>query len=367
MPWLDTPKSDFVSALEFFWNQHGSRMDKLLLIACGSASSWIQKNLINARGGLYNRITHRMQLHPFNLYETQLFLQHIGVHLTQYQIIEIYMTMGGIPFYLKEIEKGKSVPQLIDDICFSKQGLLYNEYEQLYYSLFRSAANHLAIVEALANHPMGLSRNDIATRTKINESQLSRSLSDLEECGFITFFKPLFNRKKDGTYKLTDFYSLFYLKYIAKNKTSGHKIWSQLSKEQTYITWSGYAFEHVCMSHIEQIKAALGISGVYTQQGSWRFKGNEAMSGTQVDVVIDRADQVIHIGEAKFTKEPFILTKEFAEKMSQRKSIFKQASQTSKAVFTLLLTPLPAVQNNHYHTVIDNEVNADCLFAAASI
>ena len=217
-------KSEFISALEFFWNQHVSKMDNVLLIACGSASSWIRKNLINARGGLYNRITQRIKLVPFNLYETSLFLQSNGVNLPQYQILELYMAMGGIPFYLKEVEKGKSVPQLIDDICFSPQGLLTEEYEQLYHSLFRNAELHVSIIETLAANPQGMTRTEIANVTKIPESSLSRTVEELTECDFITYFPPFLNKKKEGIYKLTDLYSLFYLKFIQYNKGSGNKI-----------------------------------------------------------------------------------------------------------------------------------------------
>lgn len=362
MPWMDTPKSEFISALEFFWNQHVSKMDNVLLIACGSASSWIRKNLINARGGLYNRITQRIKLAPFNLYETTLFLQSSGVNLPQYQILELYMAMGGIPFYLKEVEKGKSVPQLIDDICFSPQGLLTEEYEQLYHSLFRNAELHVSIIETLAANPQGMTRTEIALATKIPESSLSRTIEELTECDFVTYFSPFINKKKEGIYKLTDLYSLFYLKFIQYNKGSGSKIWEQLSKQSTYIAWSGYAFENICMLHTDQIKAALGISGVFTQHSSWKFKGNDMLPGTQIDMVIDRADQIIHICEAKFTKENYAISKAYTEQLRLRKSIFIQATQTKKAVFTTLLTTYPALKNKYYLEEIDNEITMDKLF-----
>lgn len=362
MPWLDTPKSEFVSALEFFWNQYVSRMDNVLLIACGSASSWIRKNLIHARGGLYNRITQRMKLMPFNLYETNVFLQSLGVNLPRYQILELYMAMGGIPFYLKEAERGKSATQLIDDICFAPQALLSEEYEQLYHSLFRNAEMHIAVIETLAAHPQGLSRSEVAAGAKLAESSLSRTLEELEECDFITRFQPFLNKKKEGVFKLTDLYSLFYLKFIRDNKGAGSKIWEQLSQQPAYKTWSGYAFENICLMHIDQIKAALGISGVFTQHASWKFKGNDVLPGAQVDMLIDRADQIVHLCEAKFTRENFALDKRVAEQLRLRKTIFKQATQTKKAVFTTLLTTYPALQNQYYLAEVDNEIAMDSLF-----
>lgn len=364
MPWLDSPKSDFISALEFFWNQHVSKMDHILLIACGSATSWIRKNLINARGGLYNRITQRIKLMPFNLYETEQFVQTLGTKLPQYQILELYMVMGGIPFYLKEIEKGKSATQLIDEICFSTQGLLYEEYAQLYHSLFKNAEYHIAIIEALAAQPQGMTRVDLSTHTKISEATLSRTLEELEECDFISIFQPFSKKKKEAIYKLTDLYSLFFLKFIKPNKGGGSHIWEQLSKQSTYAAWSGYAFENICMMHINQIKATLGIRGVYTKHSSWKFKGNDELPGAQIDMIIDRADQIIHLCEAKFTKENFSINNAYAAQLRLKKTIFKQATKTKKATFTTLLTTYPALQNKYYLEEVDNEITMDKLFKA---
>ena len=362
MPWLDTPKSEFIAALEFFWNQYVSRMDNVLLIACGSASSWIRKNLINARGGLYNRITQRIKLKPFNLYETELFFQDIGVNLPRYQILELYMAMGGIPFYLKEVEKGKSSTQMIDEICFSEQGLLVEEYEQLYHSLFKNADLHIAIIEALADNPQGMTRSALIDKITMGEAQLSRTLEELEECDFITNFKPLRNKKKETIYKLTDLYSLFYLKFIKHNKGAGSKIWEQLSKQSTYKAWSGYAYENIALMHIPQIKTALGISGVFTDHRSWKFKGNEVLPGAQIDMIIDRADSIIHLCEAKFTKENYALTKEYSEQLRLKKTIFRQVTQTKKAIFTTLITTYPTLKNKYFMEEIDSEITMEHLF-----
>lgn len=362
MPWLDTPKSDFISALEFFWNQHISKMDNAVLIACGSASSWIRKNLINARGGLYNRVTQRMKIMPFNLYETDVFLRSRGIKLPQYQIIELYMVMGGIPFYLKEIEKGKSTTQLIDDICFSPQGLLYDEYFQLYDALFKNAEQHIAIIETLAAHPQGLTQTDLHTKTKNSPGSITRHLEELIECEFISIFYPFANKKKDAIYKLTDFYSLFFLKFIKSNKGTGSKIWEQLSKQITYTAWSGYAFENICMMHIYQIKSALGIRGVFTKHSSWKFTGNDELPGAQIDMIIDRADQIIHLCEAKFTKDTYSMDKSYSAQLKLRRTIFKHTTGTKKILFTTLLTTFPALKNNAYLEEIESEVTMDKLF-----
>lgn len=362
MPWLDTPKADFIAALEFFWNQHVSNMNNVLLIACGSASSWIKKKLITARGGLYNRVTQRIQLMPFNLYETELYLHSLGAKLPHYQILELYMAMGGIPFYLKEAVKGKSAAQVIDHTCFTAQGLLHTEYAQLYHSLFKNADQHIAVIEALASRPQGMTRSAISSKTKLSEGTLSRSLEELVECDFVSLYQPLINKKKTAIYKLTDLYSLFYLKFIRPNKKSGRGTWAQLSRHSSFAAWSGYAFENICMQHIKQIKRALGISGVYTTTSSWQFAGNDALPGAQIDMIIDRADQTINLCEAKFTKETFAITKAYAAQLRMKKSVFRQATQTKKATFITLLTTFPALQNKYYKEEVDNEITMEKLF-----
>ena len=362
MPWLDTPKSEFISALEFFWNQHVSKMSNLLLIACGSASSWIKKKLINARGGLHNRVTQRIKLMPFNLHETELFIKAKGAALPRYQILEIYMAMGGIPFYLNQIVKGKSAAQLIDEICFSKNGLLHGEYVHLYHSLFKNANYHVAIIAALAAQPQGVIRQALATKTKLSEGSLSRALEELVDGDFISVYDPYINKKKEAVYKLTDLYSLFYLKFIKANKASGRGAWKQLSAGSSFAAWSGYAFENICMMHIPQVKAALGISGVYTITNSWMFRGSDELPGAQIDMIIDRADNTINLCEAKFTKDNFTITKNYAAQLKLKKTIFRQVSQTKKATFTTLLTTHPAIKNKYYADEIENEITMDKLF-----
>ena len=362
MPWIDTPKSSFISALEYLWNQNLSNMNHVLLVACGSASSWIKQKLINARGGLYGRVTQRIQLMPFNLYETELYLKSMKINLSHYQILEIYMAMGGIPFYLKELQKGKSATQLIDEICFSPQGLLRNEYLHLYHSLFKNADNHINVIESLATKPRGMTRNELLLRTKLSQATLNRTLEELEECDFISNYLPLINKKKLAIYKLTDLYTLFYLKFIKPNKQEGKGTWEQLSKKSTYVAWSGYAFENICMLHLTQVKKALGISGVYCSTGSWVFKGDEDYAGTQIDMIIDRADFIINLCEAKFTKGNYAITKSYAVQLQQKKWTFMEATKSKKATFTTLLTTFPAIKNSHYLGLIDSEITMDKLF-----
>lgn len=363
LPWLDRPKSGFLSALEYFWNQHGSKMPHLLLITCGSAASWIIQNLINAKGGLYNRITQRIELKPFTLQETELFFGYKNLKFTKYQIIQLYMIMGGIPFYLQAIGQGKSVNQVIEELCFESNGLLSNEFKPLYYSLFNNAESHIAVIEALANHPYGLNRTDLLKETKIpNGGTFVRILGNLIDSGFIKPLNPFGKKTKDTVFRVVDFYSVFYLKFIRGNVSDRKNVWQNFANGSIYKSWTGYAFENICLTHLNSIHKALGIEGVFTKIDSWKFVGNEEIDGAQIDLVIDRNDGIIHLCEAKFTSNEFVITKDYNTKLRHKRVAFQHITKTKKSVVTTLITTFPAIQNQYYNEEIHSEISAENLF-----
>ncbi len=363
MPWLDTPKSGFVSALEYFWNQHASKMNHVLLVACGSAASWMKKKLLKSKGGLYNRVTRRIKLEPFNLQQTEWYCKKKRFKFSRYQIIQLYMVMGGIPFYLNELSSGKSVTQLIDEICFSSTGLLADEYEQLYYSLFKNAAKHIAIIEALAKHPYGLLRNQLIKKSGVPDGgTFVRTVEELLESGFIMKYQPFQKKQKDSIYRLIDLYSLFYLRFIKGNVADYTNSWQSLSNENSYTAWSGYAFENICMLHTPQILKKLGLSGTITQISSWHHKGNDEIPGAQIDLLIDRKDGVINLCEAKFSNKEYIITKGYASNLRRKRAVFEQVTKTKKSVVTTLITTYPAIQNKYHLEEIHSEVVMDNLF-----
>lgn len=363
LPWLDTPRSGFVSALEYFWNQHASAMNNILLITCGSSASWMHKKLLKAKGGLYNRVTKRIKLQPFTLYETELFCQKANLKLSRYQIIQLYMVMGGIPFYLNELTQGKSAVQLINEICFTSTGLLSDEYEQLYYSLFKKADNHISIIEALAHHPYGMLRNELIKKSKLSDGGIfTKTLDDLLESGFIMKYRPFNKKKKDSIYRLIDLYSLFYLKFIKGNISNQLNTWEKIVNQSSFRAWSGYAYENICMIHSRQVIQKLGISGTFTEISSWKHKGNNELPGAQIDMLIDRKDGVINLCEAKFTQKEYIITKDYIADLRRKRAVFEHVTKTKKSIVTTLISTYPAIQNTHYLEEIHSEVTMDDLF-----
>ncbi len=362
LSWLATPKSGFLEALGLFWNTWASRRN-IVVVICGSAASWMIQKVIYDKGGLHNRITKRIDLQPFTLYETELYLKSRNVTSDRYQILQLYMAMGGIPHYLKEVAAGKSAIQNIDALCFSQGGLLSDEFSKLYPALFEYADNHIAIVRALAQKWKGMSRVEIVKSTKLPDGGgLTNTIEELVSCGFVSAYYPFGKKKKDMLYRLTDEYSLFYLQFIENQRIEVDSVWQHLSQTQAWKSWSGYAFESICLKHLSQLKKALGISGIYAEASSYVHKGNAMDEGIQVDLVLDRKDHTINLFEMKFYAAQWQLDKSDATELRERVALFKRLTKTQKQVFLTLVTTFGIKINEHSLGLIDNDLSMNVLF-----
>ena len=360
LPWLDTPKSGFLSAFEHFWNDWASARRDILLIVCGSATSWITGKLLNNKGGLHNRITKKMSIAPFNLGECEEYLLSRNITLNRYQIVESYMIFGGIPYYLSLLEKGMSLAQNIDNLFFNESGVLRNEFNNLYASLFKNHENYVKVVEALAKKSKGSSRDEILSLSKLSDGgSTTRILQELEECKFIRKYNAIDKKTKDGIYQLTDFYTLFYFKFIQKNEYNDPRFWSTSIDSAQHRSWSGYAFEQVCLAHIDQIKRKLGISGVQCKTASWRSRTTG--QGAQIDLLIERKDQVINLCEMKYSTEEFSIDKSYSQTLRNKFSAFREETKTRKAIHLIMVTTY-GLNHNEYSGMAQNEVTMEDLF-----
>ena len=359
VPWFETPRSGFLGALDNFWNQYCSKRSDIILVICGSAASWIIKKVINNRGGLHNRITTHIQLMPFSLYETKAFFEMKNIHLTLKDIAQLYMCVGGIPFYLKEVKAGKSVPQILDDLFFVTQASLKREFTNLYAALFKNNALHEQIVEVLSRKNKGLTRIEIIAQTKFKSGGgLTTLLNELIECSFVQQRSSIHQKKE--VYRLVDEYSLFYFKFLTKKKSKNS--WQQITNQQAYKIWLGIAFENLCLKHTASIKKALGIYGILTEEYTWFHKGNDRKSGAQIDIVIDRSDNCINLVELKFYNTEFEVSKNYAQQLHQKIEVFKTQTQTKKNVMFTFLTPFGVKKNKHYLSLAANQLLLESLF-----
>lgn len=364
-PWLNTPKSGFLSAFSYFWNSWGTRQDNLVLTICGSAASWMIQKVVNNKGGLHNRITKKIRLLPFTLAETKDYLQSRNIKLDLYQIVQLYMVMGGIPHYLREVQAGLSAAQNIDALCFTKDGLLKNEFNNLYQSLFAEADKHISIVKALSNSPAGMTRKDIITACGLSSGGTATLLLDeLMESGFISSYVPYEKTLRDSMYKLSDEYSRFYLKYIDHGRATGAGTWMKLSTLSTWKSWSGMAFESICLKHTQEIKAALGIAGVYTEESIWRFVPGKSDqdTGTQIDLLLDRNDFCISICEMKFSTTEFSIDKNYAKELNHKIDTFQEKTKTKKALFLVMVTTFGTKDNIYKMGLVQNDITLEDLF-----
>jgi uncharacterized protein len=363
-PWLNTRKSGFLPAFENFWNHWATRQKNLVIVICGSAASWMIKNVVNSKGGLHNRITQKIRLLPFTLQETEQYLKSRKVNLDRYQVLQLYMVMGGIPQYLREVKPGQSATQNIDRICFTKDGLLHNEFKNLYRSLFEQADHYIAIIRTLSKKPSGLTRSGIINEVGLSTGGgVTKLLEELEESGFISASIPFDKNIKETIYRLTDEYSLFYLKFMQSfSRIPTRDAWKRLAQTSSWKSWSGYAFESICIKHTESIKVALGINGIDTNTSVWRSCGNKKEPGAQIDLLIDRSDRCINLCEMKYTVDPFSITKSYAAELERKIAVFRQRTKTRKTIFLTMLTTFGVSNNEHKVRLIQNELLMDHLF-----
>lgn len=362
-PWMHTPKSGFLTAFGHWWNTWASRQSQLKVVICGSAASWMVEHVLNNRGGLHNRVSRTIRLLPFSLKESEQYLISRGIRLDRYQVLQLYMAMGGIPQYLKQADKGESANQVIDKLFFEKTGMLKTEFDVLYRSLFDNASHHESIVRQLAKKPGGMSRTEIIAACGFTTGgTTTRLFEELEQSGFIAQYIPFEKTSRDAIYKLSDEYSLFYLKFIDRARAVGAGTWHKISAGQSYNSWSGYAFEAICQKHVPQIREALGISGVYTEASGWRYTPKKGETGAQVDLLLDRQDRCINICEMKFADKAFVIDKKYASELDRKVSVFKERTGTKKTLFPTMVTTYGTAQNIYYTGRILAEVMMDDLF-----
>ena len=356
-PWMATRRSRFLMWFENFWNSYCTRRKDIVVVICGSAASYMVKNILRNKGGLHNRVTRLIRLEPFNLYETELFLKSRKIQFRKYDILQLYMALGGIPHYLDKIRKGSSVAQNIDRLCFAKGGELANEFQEVLSSLFTDSETHKLMIKVLAETRKGLSRMELLQKCNLTyNGYTSNVLDELTDSGFVTKYQPYARKERGSLFRLTDEYCMFYLKFIRHHKGQGAGTWNKLTAKQTWKTWAGFTFESICLKHVPQIKSALGIAGVFSQHSSWQ---NEH---AQIDLVIDRDDNRINLCEMKFSNGPFLITKEYYTKLKNKQSQFLSETGKRKGVFYTFITTYGITQNSYSLQLAENEIKMESLF-----
>lgn len=361
MPWMDTPRSGFLKALEYFWNSFASSRKDILLIACGSAASWISKKVFRNRGGLHNRITGKLLLKPFTLRQSEEFIKSKGLVLSRYDIAEAFMVFGGVPYYLSYFEKGRSLAQNIDAMLYAEDAPLKDEFDNVFASLFKNSENYVKAVEALAAKRRGLSRHEIIATTGISDGgTISEVLDNLELSGFIRRYQVYPGKEHGALLQLIDPFSLYSQTFTKELKGNNEHFWSDVQETPRLNGWRGYAFEQLCLQHLPAIKQALGIAGVATNAFAWRSR--VADPGAQIDLVVDRADRVVNICEIKFAKYEFSINKAYHNALLNKLAAFQNETKTRSNLHLAFISTF-GLKHNEYSSLVQKQVVLDDLFA----
>jgi len=361
LPWLATKRSGFLSAFANFWNSWASTQ-KIVVVICGSATSWIVKHVINNKGGLHNRITQHINLKPFTLQETSQFLTHKKIKLSPHQVTQLYMILGGIPMYLENLNKDLSIAENIQNIIFANSAPLKNEYPNLYAALFERHEDYTKIIKALSQSRKGLLRNDIVDKTQLtNGGTFTQMIDDLILADFIDKYNAYGKKNKNAVFKLKDYFSLFYHRFIEDKRADPTFNFSYIINTSAYKVFQGYAFENICFHHIVDIKKILGISAVRTNVSSYQSQANDTVPGTQIDLLIERADNCIHIVEIKFSNTPFVITKKYAAELRLKETVFKTNTGYKHQIFFTMITSQGLLQNKYSKELINQSISLDQL------
>ncbi len=363
LPWFDTPRSKFLTAFEHFWNSYCTTRTDLLVVACGSAASWMIKKMLHNKGGLHNRVSERIKLRAFTLAEVATFLKYKGIVWSQYDIAQLYIAVGGVPFYLDAIVKGESVAQFIDRACFADDGILHDEYQVLFTSLFDDSDNHHRVVEALATVKQGLRRDDLVAKSRLSSGgTLTKTLRELELSGFIKVQRPYGAKRYGQLYQLSDYFTLFYYQFMqAQRDSDGDRTsWTIIMSGRKWQSWAGLAFERLCIDHITEIKSALGLTVIKSQASTWSTRDPD--QGALIDLLIDRADRIVNVCEIKFSQGQYTIDKAYALQLRNKLQAFSQVAKR-KTLFLTMITTFGVQDNAYCKELVQSQVTLEDLFA----
>lgn len=369
LPWMATRKSGLLQEIDYYWNHYWSLTSNVVLILCGSSASWLIKKIIYNKGGLHNRTTCKIRLLPFCLSETKEYFYNKNIKLNDKHILSIYMALGGIPYYLDYIESGLTAQENIQNIVFATNAPLDGEFNRLFDSLFDNADAYVELIKIIAQKKEGIGRGELNSMAKFstNGGSLSRKLDDLCAAGFVQEYVP-WGKSKGEYYKLIDEFCLFYMHwvYTQTNKKFAQNYWINQSQKPAYYAWSGYAFESICMKHINNIICALKISTANTI-GAWRYAPRKHLEdGAQIDLVIDRTDNAITLCEIKYTNGIFSIDKQYANILKKKIEVFRSVTKTTKQLFMAMICLDGLKKNSYTEEIIDKHITLSELLEKSS-
>jgi len=362
LPAMDAENSNVAGAVGYFWNNWASLQDNVTFIICGSATSWMITNVIDSKGGLHDRLTEEMPIHPFCLHEVESYLEEHQFVWNRQLTLQTYMVFGGIPYYLSLLDKNESLVQNIDRLFFNRDTKMRREFRRLFNTLYKNPERYIEIIKALSKSRNGMTREQLAAELKCaNNGHLGDKLEDLVYCDLIrkNIVREKEIKSKDAIYQLCDFFCLFYLNFVDRAKIETD-YWAHHINTPEVNTWMGLTYERICMAHIPQIKRALRIDGISTLNYSWRSKTSKP--AVQIDIIIERADRIVNVCEVKYSQDRYELDKSEYDKINRRRNTFiKETGLRHTSWLTMITTE--GLTKGMYSEMIQSQVTLDDLFA----
>ena len=305
-------------------------------------------------------ITCQIFLRPFSLKETELFMNDRDFGWSRKQIAEAQMVFGGLPFFFDLLNPDESLTWNINMLCFNQHALLRNESKKLLEATLKKSPVYNRIMERLSHNYYGMPKAQCQEELGIPQGTFTRAVDDLVKCGYVHESKDNYIKGHPLRLQLVDPFLLFHYNFLSKNAPVQVKSF-EVYKADTgkYINWRGHAFEVLCLYHIEQIKKALGISGVNTNEYSWISSKKEG--GAQIDLVIERDDGIANLCEEKFTDTAFSISSEYEEDLLNKIELYKQETKTKHAT-KLVLISVEGIKGSAHTEHITRVLTLDDLF-----
>ncbi len=359
-PWFATKKSDFLVAFEDYWNRRGTQDGDLLFIICGSATSWIIKNVIKNTGNMFQRVTKKICVEPFTLAETELFFKDREFDWSREQIAECQMIFGGLPFFFDLMNTSQSLVKNINRLLFDKDALFGDETKKLLDATLSESPIYEKILSKLAFARYGIKKSELQVEIAAPNGTYGRAVQDLVDCGYVIEYKKKYEEYNPLYIQLVDPFLLFHYHYLSKEKRidSYEDLIGNIGR---YDNWRGTAFEILCLNNTASIKSALGIRGVKTECYPWYNSTDKKNERVQIDMVIERADKITNLCEIKYTNKPFVIDASYEQELIKKRDIFKEKTGTSQALKVIIISAA-GVSGTRYTSYISDIITLDDIF-----
>lgn len=306
--WMGSKDPTFLAKIKDVWDRRLKQNDRLVFVVCGSASSWIEENLLSS-SAFVGRISYTLTLEPLPLADCDRFWPN---SISAYEKFKVLVVTGGIPKYLEEIDPKQPAEENIKRLCFTRGGSLVEEFDLIFSDIFlRDSEDYRRILEALCRGAKEVEEiTDFLHRA--TAGRIPEYLRELELAGFVardyTWNLRTGEDGKLSRFRLRDNYLRFYLKYIQKNRNKIERENYALKSLGSLPEWSammGLQFENLVLNSRRQVHELLRIDPQdIVNENPFYQRKTHRHAGCQIDYLIQSRFGSLYPCEIRFSKEP---------------------------------------------------------------